>query len=120
MNADVEDAYNWVRSDLNGLLAEGPVDEVVINGDAVGVTGDSAGGYLSLMLGLHAEPPLKAVCPFYGMSDLSTLASGDKVRSRAFRRGKSGEGEKGRGEGPGLYLLKTSVERRRRLALFFC
>jgi acetyl esterase/lipase len=79
MNDDVLAAYDWVRRDLNGLLAKGK-DESIINDESVGVTGDSAGGYLSLMLGVTAQPPLKACCPFYGLSDLSTLASGHKVR----------------------------------------
>lgn len=79
MNQDVLAAYGWIRTDLNGLLAE-DTGETVIDGSSVGATGDSAGGYLSLMLGVTAQPPLRAVAPFYGMSDLSTLASGSKVR----------------------------------------
>jgi acetyl esterase/lipase len=60
---DVEDAYNWLRS-------EGP-DLFKIDADRIAVVGHSAGGYLTLVTGFRLDPQPKALISFYGYGDIS-------------------------------------------------
>lgn len=59
---DLEDAYRWV-------VQAGP-ELFGLDGNRVGVVGHSAGGYLTLMAGVRAQPRPKALVAFYGYGDL--------------------------------------------------
>jgi acetyl esterase/lipase len=59
---DLQDAFKWVRK-------EGPA-RFNIDPERVGVTGNSAGGYLALMAGCAVTPRPKALVSFYGYGDL--------------------------------------------------
>lgn len=60
--ADVEDSIRWVRE-------QGPK---LFHADAkrIAVTGGSAGGYLTLIVGHRVSPPVQALVPFWGYGDL--------------------------------------------------
>jgi acetyl esterase/lipase len=60
---DVLDAIAWVR-------AEGP-RELNIDPGRMAVVGHSAGGYLTLLVGCYADPPPRALVPFYGYGDIT-------------------------------------------------
>jgi acetyl esterase/lipase len=60
---DVEDAYYWVRNKGPGLFNIDP--------DRIGVSGGSAGGYLTLMTGFRVNPPPRALISFYGYGDIT-------------------------------------------------
>ncbi len=60
---DVLDAITWVRS-------EGP-RSFGIDPNRLAVVGHSAGGYLTLLAGCHADPPPQALVPFYGYGDIT-------------------------------------------------
>lgn len=60
---DVVDAYNWIREQGPALFAA--------DSNRVVVGGDSAGGYLSLMLGHRADPKPRAVVSFWGYGDIA-------------------------------------------------
>jgi acetyl esterase/lipase len=59
---DVLDALAWVRGP--GAARFG------WDADRLGVTGNSAGGYLTLMVGAHARPRPRALVSFYGYGDV--------------------------------------------------
>jgi acetyl esterase/lipase len=59
---DLRDAFQWVRN-------EGPA-RFGIDPERVGVTGNSAGGYMTLMAGCAVSPRPKALVSFYGYGDL--------------------------------------------------
>lgn len=59
---DIRDAYRWVRQEGPELFGSDP--------DRIGVIGDSAGGYLTLMSGFCLEPRPKALISLYGYGDI--------------------------------------------------
>jgi acetyl esterase/lipase len=59
---DVDDACDWVRAHAEALG---------IDPSRIAAIGHSAGGYLSLVLGSRAVPPLSAVVSFYGYGDIT-------------------------------------------------
>jgi acetyl esterase/lipase len=60
--ADVEDAFRWLR----GTGAK----EAHLDADRVVVTGGSAGGYLTLMVGVSVKPRPKALIAYWGYGDV--------------------------------------------------
>lgn len=60
--ADVFDAFRWVRGTAP---ARYPLDPT-----RIAVAGQSAGGYLSLLVGTTLRPPVQAVVSFYGYGDI--------------------------------------------------
>jgi acetyl esterase/lipase len=60
--ADVRDLLTWVRTDGPALFGADPT--------RVAAVGNSAGGYLTLMAGVVATPPLQALVSFYGYGDI--------------------------------------------------
>ena len=58
---DVEDAFRWLRAEAGRLH---------IDPDRVGVSGGSAGGYLTLMTGFCVKPAPKALVSFWGYGDI--------------------------------------------------
>ncbi len=60
---DVEDAYNWIRTEGPELFGADP--------DRIAVVGHSAGGYLALVAGYKFQPKPRAVISFYGYGDLT-------------------------------------------------
>jgi acetyl esterase/lipase len=61
--ADIEDAYDWIRT-------EGP-ELFGADRDRIAVVGHSAGGYLALVAGYRFQPKPRAVVAFYGFGDLT-------------------------------------------------
>lgn len=59
---DLRHAFAWVRDNADGLLRVDP--------ERMAVVGHSAGGYLTLMSGLVAEPTPRALVSFYGYGDI--------------------------------------------------
>jgi acetyl esterase/lipase len=59
---DVLDAYHWMRTSGPELFQIDP--------ERIGVIGNSAGGYLTLMTGVHAMPRPRALISFYGYGDI--------------------------------------------------
>lgn len=59
---DVLDAYHWVRISGPELFRIDP--------ERIAVVGHSAGGYLTLMIGVHATPRPGALISFYGYGDI--------------------------------------------------
>jgi acetyl esterase/lipase len=60
---DVVDAFAWVR---------GPgARQFGLDPERVGVVGHSAGGYLTLMAGMHVRPRPRALVAFYGYGDVA-------------------------------------------------
>jgi len=60
---DIETAYNWIRS--VGLNLWG------VDTERIGIVGQSAGGYLSLLAGQRLRPRPSAVIALYGYGDVS-------------------------------------------------
>ena len=60
---DIEDAYYWVRNKGPELFSIDP--------NRIGISGGSAGGYLTLMTGFRVKPPPKALVSFYGYGDIT-------------------------------------------------
>ena len=60
---DVEDAFHWLRR-------EGP-KRFHIDPDRIGVTGGSAGGYLTLATGHRVQPRPRVLLAYYGYGDLT-------------------------------------------------
>ena len=61
---DIEDAYYWIRNKGPGLFNIDP--------DRIGVSGGSAGGYLTLMTGFRVKPTPKVLVAFYGYGDITS------------------------------------------------
>ncbi len=61
--ADVEDAYRWIRTEGPAAFGADP--------DAVVVAGGSAGGYLTLMMGVRATPRPAALAVFWGYGNIT-------------------------------------------------
>jgi len=61
--SDVEDAYNWIRTEGPDLFGADP--------DNIAVVGRSAGGYLALVAGYKFRPRPQAVVSFYGYGDIT-------------------------------------------------
>lgn len=59
---DLRDAFRWVGEEGPKLFGIDP--------DRMGVTGNSAGGYMALMAGWAVTPRPKAIVSFYGYGDL--------------------------------------------------
>jgi acetyl esterase/lipase len=59
---DLGDAFRWVR-EIGGTLFN-------IDPHRIGVVGDSAGGYLTLMSGFKVDPRPSALVSFYGYGDI--------------------------------------------------
>lgn len=59
---DLRHAYAWIRDNADDLLRVDP--------ERMAVVGHSAGGYLTLMSGLVAEPTPRALVSFYGYGDI--------------------------------------------------
>ena len=60
---DIEDAYYWVRNKGPELFSIDP--------NRIGISGGSAGGYLTLMTGFRVKPPPKVLVSFYGYGDIT-------------------------------------------------
>ncbi len=60
---DVDDAYEWIRS-------EGP-DLFGADSERIAVVGHSGGGYLALLAGLRVQPPPVAIVSFYGYGTIT-------------------------------------------------
>lgn len=60
--ADVDDAFRWLREDGPKLLNIDP--------DRMVVSGGSAGGYLTLMVGTRLKPKPKALVAYWGYGDV--------------------------------------------------
>ena len=70
---DLQAALAWVREHA---------EEYGVDPDFVCVTGGSAGGHLSALLALTADPPVAAAVPFYGIYDFTrdgTFGQDDQV-----------------------------------------
>lgn len=59
---DIRDAFGWVREEGRELFNIDP--------NRIGVVGNSAGGYLTLMSGFVVDPPPKALVSIYGYGDI--------------------------------------------------
>lgn len=68
--ADVEDHWTWVRSELAGFVDRETNGRVSVDVERVLVTGDSAGGYLSLMTGLMHTDEVRGCVAAYPVIDL--------------------------------------------------
>ena len=60
---DVLDGFRWLREE--GARRFG------LDAARLGVVGNSAGGYLTLMAGVHVQPPPRALVSFYGYGDIT-------------------------------------------------
>jgi acetyl esterase/lipase len=60
---DIQDAHRWVREQGPKLFGADP--------DRIVVTGESAGGYLTLMSGFCFEPRPRALVAYYGYGDIA-------------------------------------------------
>ena len=60
---DVLDAFSWLRSSGAQRFHLDPA--------RLGVVGNSAGGYLTLMAGVHVEPKPRVLVSFYGYGDIT-------------------------------------------------
>jgi acetyl esterase/lipase len=60
---DIQDAHRWVRTQGPTLFGADP--------DRIVVTGESAGGYLTLMSGFCFNPRPRALVPYYGYGDIA-------------------------------------------------
>ena len=60
---DVVDAFGWVRGEGAARFGFDPA--------RVGVVGHSAGGYLTLMAGVHVSPKPRALVSFFGYGDVA-------------------------------------------------
>lgn len=60
---DVLDAFSWVRTEGAARFGFDPA--------RVGTMGHSAGGYLTLMTGVHVEPKPRALVSFFGYGDVA-------------------------------------------------
>jgi acetyl esterase/lipase len=60
---DVLDAFAWVRGEGAARFGFDPL--------RVGVVGHSAGGYLTLMSGVHVQPRPRALVSFFGYGDVA-------------------------------------------------
>jgi acetyl esterase/lipase len=60
---DIDDAYRWVRERGPQLFH--------VDRDRIGVVGNSAGGYLTLMAGNRLTPRPRALVSFYGYGDIT-------------------------------------------------
>ncbi|KPI45496.1 uncharacterized protein AB675_267 [Cyphellophora attinorum] len=70
--ADIEDAWQWMLSSLPAYLASVTNDSVKPDLTRIMTTGDSAGGYLSLMTGLNHPDGVRAVTAAYPCTDLKS------------------------------------------------
>ncbi|EME89466.1 uncharacterized protein MYCFIDRAFT_76811 [Pseudocercospora fijiensis CIRAD86] len=61
---DVLDCLNFIRSQLSSHLPEGSIDT-----SKLAVSGSSAGGYLTLLTGLYADPKPTVILPIYPITD---------------------------------------------------
>jgi acetyl esterase/lipase len=61
---DVEDAVAWVRAKGPGLWGIDP--------DRLAVSGDSAGGYLTLLTGFRVQPRPRVLAVFWGYGDITS------------------------------------------------
>ncbi|KAI5478240.1 hydrolase [Pseudohyphozyma bogoriensis] len=61
---DVKDCVAWIANELNPKLGDGGQN---IDPKRIVVSGSSAGGYLTYLAGLYAEPKPKALVPIYPM-----------------------------------------------------
>lgn len=61
---DVKDCIAFIRNELPKHAGEGVIDPT-----RLAVSGSSAGGYLSLLAGLYAEPKPKVILPIYPITD---------------------------------------------------
>ena len=59
---DIQDAYQWVRNEVPKWART--------DSDRVAIMGQSAGGYLTLMMGFCVSPRPKALIAFYGYGDI--------------------------------------------------
>jgi acetyl esterase/lipase len=59
---DVLDAFQWLRTEGTHRFRFDP--------ERVGVVGHSAGGYLTLMAGVHLQQKPRALVSFYGYGDV--------------------------------------------------
>lgn len=59
---DIRDAIHWVKKNSNLFN---------IDPNRLGVAGNSAGGYLTLMTGFLIDPPPKVLISFYGYGDIT-------------------------------------------------
>lgn len=69
--ADIEDFWTWIHSSLQAFLASQATGVRVDTGRII-TSGDSAGGYLSLQLGLSHADAIRAVTAAYPMIDVKS------------------------------------------------
>ncbi|KAH6665227.1 Alpha/Beta hydrolase protein [Halenospora varia] len=74
--SDIEDLWTWVQKDMMAFVEAQTKGSVSVDTSRIITAGDSAGGYLSLMLGLSHPDKIKAVTASYPMVD---------AKSRHFR-----------------------------------
>ena len=84
--ADVEDAFEWIRSRGPELFGADP--------DRIAALGSSAGGYLTLTAGFRVQPRPRALVSFWGYGDLigpwySTPSPHERHRRVVMSRGEA-------------------------------
>lgn len=67
--SDIEDLWAWVQKDMMAFVESQTKGSVSVDTSRIITAGDSAGGYLSLMLGLSHPDKIKAVTASYPMVD---------------------------------------------------
>lgn len=67
---DLEDSWKWVQSDLSKFVQEKTNGKVQTDTNRILAHGESAGGYLSLMLGLSHPDKLRGVIGAFPMADM--------------------------------------------------
>ena len=72
VHADVEDAYNFIHSSLPSYLSSQTNDTIIPDLSRILVSGESAGGYLSLQLSLSHASELRGMIAQYPMIDLKS------------------------------------------------
>lgn len=73
--ADIEDFWTWIHSSLADFLAQqttGQAGILRVDTGRIITSGDSAGGYLSLMLGISHADGIRAVTAAYPMVDVKS------------------------------------------------
>ena len=81
---DVEDLWTWMHKSLPVYLEEKSGGVVKADLARIMTTGDSAGGYLSLQLGLDHPKEIRAVTAAYPMLDLKSPQFVDKYEKQVF------------------------------------
>ncbi|KAH8592581.1 Alpha/Beta hydrolase protein [Bisporella sp. PMI_857] len=70
--SDIEDLWVWVQTEMRAFVETQTKGSVSVDTSRIITAGDSAGGYLSLMLGLSHPDEIKAVMASYPMVDVKS------------------------------------------------